>query len=143
MIKRIKPDINTKFHIDMAWWQKSRRNLRRFLYDAYCSECKDHSGDLNGTEELDYVNPRTGEVRRMSMLWGRLVAHCSEQDDYITLDTPLTVAMFRTLLANGNEPLSPVELCERIGKSDPETVLRVLSGRTIYYGIMPVDENAG
>jgi hypothetical protein len=57
--------------------------------------------------------------------------------DYITDSTPLTNAVFRTFLANGNEPLTPVELGTLLNRP-PSTILRVLGRGRIYDGIKPV-----
>ena len=82
------------------------------------------------------MDPDTAEVRRVDALWGRVITCCSQQPDFITPTTPLSEAIFRALLAGGNTPLSPREMHERIGKSDPETILRLLSTGHIGYGIV-------
>jgi len=50
-------------------------------------------------------------------------------------------AIFRVFLANGNEPLSSVELHQILGRRSPEVILRTLAGRKIYKGIRPVRED--
>jgi len=52
----------------------------------------------------------------------------------------LTTAIFRVLIANGNTPLSAVEIHERIGRSDPQTLLRILRAHQMRarYGIKPI-----
>ena len=53
--------------------------------------------------------------------------------------TPLTTAIFRVFLANGNEPLTPVELAEELGRP-ADTILRTIGGFQVYHGIKPVPE---
>lgn len=133
-----RPSTDTRFHIDAAWWEHVGRDFRVYLHSALCPVCQ---GELeptnNSLETVDYVDLQTGEVRQLNELWARLLSHCSQQPSYIDSHTPLTAAIFRTLLASGNRPMTPKELQRRIGKSDPRTILRILSGRP-HFGIVPV-----
>jgi hypothetical protein len=86
-------------------------------------------------EETDWVDPETGEVRRVDALQQAL-RRASEDPQYITQQTPLIEAIFRVFLANGNKPLSAMELGERIGRQ-PMTILRTISGPRVYQGIRP------
>ena len=52
------------------------------------------------------------------------------------LADPLVHAVFRVFLADGNTPLSPTELAERLGRPAP-TILRTLSTPRVYKGIRP------
>lgn len=134
-----RPTVETKFHIEPAWWEHIGRDFRLYLHGALCSACqKELSPTADSLESVDYVDPQTGEVRRLNELWARLLSHCSRQAEYVELNTPLTTAIFRTLLASGNRPMTPKELHRRIGKSDPHTILRILAGRT-HYGIVPAE----
>jgi hypothetical protein len=56
--------------------------------------------------------------------------------DYVADDMPLTDAVFRVFLANGNAPLSSLELAVKIRKP-PERILRVLGHGVVYEGIRP------
>jgi hypothetical protein len=49
---------------------------------------------------------------------------------------PLTDAVFRVFLSNGNEPLSARELAAKI-RRPPERILRVLGHGIVYEGIRP------
>lgn len=132
-----RPTVETKFHIDPAWWQHANRDLRVYLYSALCPACQEELTPTdNKLKTVDYVDQQTGEVRRLNELWARLLSHCSQQPGYVQTNTPLTAAIFRTLLASGNRPMSPKELQRRIGKSDPQTILRILAGPS-HYGIVP------
>jgi len=138
MVRWIKPDLETKFHIDFDWWEKEGRDLRVYLQSHLCPECKVIYANHRGTAEVDWIDSNTAEVMRVDALWQSLRTHCSQRPDFITENTPLTDAVFRAFLANGNEPLSVVELHEILGRHTVETILRTLGSRKIYKGIRPV-----
>jgi hypothetical protein len=138
MGKWIKPDINTKFHIDFEWWRKKGRNFRVHLRSHLCPKCQAVYANHLEVEEVDWIDPETAEVTKVDGLWQCLRTHCSELPDYITDKTALTTSVFRLLLANGNTPLSPFELHRILGRKTPETILRILSGRRTYEGIKPI-----
>jgi hypothetical protein len=138
MVKWIKPDLETKFHIDFDWWERKGRDLRVYLQSHLCPECKVIYTNHRGSEEVDWIDPETAEVTRVDALWQSLRTHCSQKPDFITENTPLTDAVFRVFLTNGNTPLSATELHELLGRHTAETILRTLGGRKIYKGIKPV-----
>ena len=138
MARWIKPDLETKFHIDFDWWKRKGRDLRVYLQSHLCPDCKVIYTNHRGSTEVDWIDPDTAEVTRVDALWQSLRTHCSERPDFITENTPLTDAVFRAFLANGNTPLSATELHEILGGRTPETILRTLGGRKIYKGIRPV-----
>jgi hypothetical protein len=138
MGKWIKPDINTKFHIDFGWWRKKGRDFRVHLRSHLCHECQAVYINHLEVEEVDWIDSETAEVTKVDGLWQCLRTHCSQLPDYITEKTALTTSVFRLFLANGNTPLSPVDLYRILGKQTPEIILRTLSGRKIYGGIKPV-----
>jgi hypothetical protein len=132
----VKPTLDTHFHIDYAWWERQRRELRVYLQSHLCPEHRAIFEGQDLAEEIDWVDPRTAEVTRVDGLQHTLRTHCSQQADYITEHTALVDAVFRVFLANGNHPLTPKELGLQIGRS-AETILRTLSGPTVYKGIRP------
>ena len=138
MGKWIKPDINTKFHIDFEWWSKKDRDFRVPLRSHLSPECQAIYTKHLEAEEVDWIDPETAEVTKVDGLWQCLRTHCSYLPEYITEKTALTTSIFRLFLANGNTPLSPVELHRILGKPTPEIILRTLSGRKIYGGIKPI-----
>ena len=87
---------------------------------------------------MDWIDPMTAEVKQVDVLWESIRSHCSKQLNYISETTPLATAVLRVLVANDNSPLSPKELYQRIGRSSPEVVLRLLTAGQVYYGIAPV-----
>ena len=136
--RRIKPTPETKFHIDYDWWEREGRELRVYLLSHLSSEQRElfasqTSGDV---EEVDWIDPKTAEVRRIDPLQ-RALQEASQQEDFITTHTSLVDAVFRVFLANGNTPLTPIELGETIERP-PMTILRTLAGRNVYKGLRPV-----
>jgi len=137
MVRWIKPNLETKFHIDFDWWEREGRDLRVYLQSHLCPECKVIYTNHRGSEEVDWIDLKTAEVTRVDALWQSLRTHCSQRSDFITEGTPLTDAAFRAFLANDNAPLSAIELHEILGGRTAKTILRTLGGRKIYKGIRP------
>lgn len=136
--RRIKPTLETKFHIDYDWWDREGRELRVYLLSHLGSEQRELFASQTSAEaeEIDWIDPETAEVRKIDPLQ-RALQDASQQEDFITSHTSLVDAVFRVFLANGNSPLTPVELGERIGRP-PMTILRTLAGRNVYKGLRPV-----
>lgn len=135
-----KPTLDTKFHIDFDWWAEKGRNFRVYLLSHLCPECRSRYQEYasyRDAELIDWVDADTAEVTQVDGLWHSLRTCCSLKPDYINELTPLTTAVFRTFLANGNQPLSSAELAERLHRP-AETVLRTIGGSQIYDGIKPV-----
>jgi hypothetical protein len=138
-LKQSRSTVETQFHIDLNWWEQQRRNFRVELLNHLCEGCREGFTSHRGTEIIDWVDPETAEVRQVDGLWHSLRTCCSQKGDFVSPDTSLATAVFRLFLANGNEPLSALELWQRLARRDPDTILRLLiKGRT-YYGIEVVD----
>ncbi len=133
----VKPTMNTQFHIDYDWWEQSGKEFRlvlRQLCEEYGAEkIPDDAQDVM----IDWVDPVTAQVVRVTPLMYIVLTQCSQHPEYITDRTSLVEAVFRALLASGNRPMTPIELAERTGRP-AETILRTLSGRSVYKGIRPV-----
>ncbi len=136
----VKPKRTTKFHIDADWWEETGQNFRVHLLSHLCSDCHEQYKDYHEAELIDWVDAVTAEVSQVDGLWHSLRVCCSTKPDYINELTPLTTAVFRTFLANGNEPLTPVELGEHLGRP-ASTILRTIGGFRVYHGIKPVAED--
>jgi hypothetical protein len=135
----IKPTLKTKFHIDFDWWERESREFRVYLASHLCPEHKAAFADVDNTDVVDVVDPETAEVRKEDSIQHLLRSHCSKQPDFITPHTSLVDAVFRVFIANGNQPLSPEELADRIGRAgQANTILRTLSGGRVYKGLRPV-----
>lgn len=137
-MKALRVTVDTKFHIDLRWWERQRRDIRILMRDLLCAECRETVGSLSESRTVDVVDPDTAEVTQVDVIWEAIRACCSSRPDYITMDTPLLDSIFRVFVANGNKPLSVRELYARLDKTPPETMLRVLTKGQVYLGIRPV-----
>ena len=137
-LSRFRPTLDTKFHIDHEWWGKSGRDFRLYLRDQLCEECRDRFANHLNTENVDWVDPDTGEVRRTDALRECLRTRCANDPEYINERLSLTTACFRVFLANNNTPLSPNELNQLLPWKAPDSILRTIAGDQVYLGIRPV-----
>jgi len=138
----IKPNPDTPYHIDFDWWNKADRDLRVYLRSHLCAVHREMYAESLANTTIDWVDPQIAEVKPMDGILYQLRLHCSQQPDYITDQTSVVDAVFRVFLVNDNQPMSPRELGERIGKN-AELILKTISGKTIYKGLRPVAESAG
>ena len=131
----VKPTLETPFHIDFAWWKQNDNNWRIHLQSCLCAEHQVAISTMD-SDTIDWVDPVTAEVAEVDALQHLLISHCSKETGFITDFTTLVDAVFRAFLANGNVPLSPVQLETAIHKP-AITILRTLSGPKVYKGIRP------
>jgi hypothetical protein len=134
-----RPDTKTLFHIDLKWFELNGRDLREAMHEALCDECRARYPSYADVRVVDRVNPQTGEVTRADALWESIVDHCSLRPAFITPATPLTAAIFRALLANGNQPMSSEQLQKRAGKGSAMAILKLLMGSEIENGVVPFE----
>jgi hypothetical protein len=132
-----RPSLETKFHIDYEWWSNAGRDIRVAVRGQLCSECRDRYPDHRNTEAVDWVDPETAEVVRGDALLQCLRSECARKPDFIGRTNPLVTNVFRIFLLNGNQSLTSVELNEQISWASPETILRTLSGGSVYMGLRP------
>ena len=52
------------------------------------------------------------EDAKPAALIKQITGHCKDTSDYLLPDTPIKEAIFRVLLSNGNEPLTPEEVSQ-------------------------------
>jgi hypothetical protein len=128
----------TKFHIDFTWWEKQNKDIRVFMRDLLCPESRAAVEASPPDQLIDVVDSETAEVSQLDPVWEAIRACCSQRPDYITADSPLLDSIFRTFLANGNKPLSVLELHQRLDRKPPEIILRLLTKGQVYMGIRPV-----
>jgi hypothetical protein len=132
----VKPTLQTKFHIDFDWWGQNDNDWRVHLRSLLCATHQQAFSEAAGDEMIDWVDLETAEVQRVNGLRNALISHCAKQEGFITDHTTMVDAVFRVFLANGNVPLTPVDLAERLGRP-PEMILRTLSGGHVYLGLRP------
>lgn len=133
---RVRPTLETRFHIDYDWWKRDERDLRMYLISHLAPERQELFRDPEQDEQVDWVDPETAEVRRIDALQRELQT-AAQSEDFITSQTSLVDAVFRLFLANGNTPLTPVEIGEELGRP-PQMILKTLAGGRVYKGIRPV-----
>ena len=138
IVNLLRPTTETKFRIDMDWWEEQGRNLRFHVHSRLCPECKELYSSYENVGDVDWVDDQTAEVTRVDALRHTLRTCCSTKPGYITEEMPFAEAIFRLFLANGNAPLTPTELHEMLNRRPPRTILRMLTGARVYSGIKPI-----
>ena len=133
----VKPNLSTRFHIDYDWWESNDRDWRVYLKSYLCPEHQERYANHSENDLVDWVDPDTAEVQQLDGVQHILISHCARQAGFITDRTALVDAVFRLFLANGNTPLSCLELSERLGKP-ADTILRVMAGMRVYKGLRPI-----
>lgn len=134
----VKPTAETRFQIDYTWWERSGHELKLYLAEHLCDYHREMYPQLADDDNIvDWIDPVTGRVFSLDRLTYTLLHHCRTEADYVSERISLVDAVFRTLIAAGNRPMTPTELAKRTGRS-AETILRTLSGRTVYKGIRPI-----
>ena len=132
-----RPTLDTKFHIDFDWWDKSNLDLKTYLFSRL--EIGDESAVEQGVDFVDLVDGETGEVRRVEGFQYALQAYFAQLPDDFAKQTSLVDAIFYVLLANANKPMTVRELSEKVGRQ-PEVILKTVGGPKIYQGIRPIFE---
>jgi hypothetical protein len=132
----IKPNTKTPFHIDFDWWRENERDWHVFLRSLLCVEHQDAFTDVEEGQVIDWVDEKTAEVRPVDGVQHALISHCALQADFTNSRTALVEAVFRIFLANGNVPMSPEDISQRLNRP-ADTILRTLTGARIYRGLRP------
>ncbi|MCX6054584.1 MAG: hypothetical protein NTZ74_06690 [Chloroflexi bacterium] len=132
----IRPTVETPYHIDFDWWKEHDSNWHVFLFSCLCPEHQAAFQHEPVETKIDWVDPFSGEVREVDGLQTTLMNHCVLEPGFLTANTAMIDAIFRVFLSNGNHPMCPLELSDKIGKS-ADIILRTLSGLQVYKGIRP------
>ncbi len=140
-IKWTRPSLDTNFHIDYDWWRISGMDIRVAVRGQLCSDCQQRFPDHRNTESVDWVDPETAEVVQADALLQCLRSECARKPDFISRNNPLVTNVFRLLLLNNNQPMTPRQIHEQIPWQDADTVLRTLSSGRVYMGIRPSFED--
>lgn len=129
---------DTKFHIDFDWWDRSGLDLKAYLYSRLDIPKEQFSEDMKH-DEVDIVDPETGEVRRVDGFQFLMQAYLNQVTDSFLGKSSLVDAVFFVLLANANQPMRVADIARKVQRPT-DVVLKMLSGRQIYQGIRPVYE---
>lgn len=135
IIKRATAD--TYFYIDYDWWESSHLDLKTYLYTRM-SHMPNMEIDFDA-EEVDLVDPKTAEVRRVDGFQYMVQIYFSQLPDDFMASASLVDAVFSVLLANGNRPMLASEIAERVNRS-PDVIVRTFAGPRVYQGIRPVQD---
>lgn len=136
-----RPTLDTPFRIDWDWWKEHENNYRFYLYEQLCDACRQRFTVDEDAVAVDWIDPDTAEVTQNADAWLIcLTKHCAQDPNYISMNLPLAAAIFRVLVVNNNKPLTPRQLQERLPWRDARTILRVIGGRRVHYGIRPVND---
>ena len=133
----LKPTVQSPFHIDFEWWANNDRDWNVFLRSLLCADHQRLLADMPEDLRIDSVDPTTAEVHQVDGIRHALMTHCALQPEFVDEHTTVVEAVFRLLLVNGNQPMTPVELSKKLGRP-ADTILRTLAGTRVYRGLRPV-----
>ena len=118
-----------KWTIDLNWLKTNKRSFSTLAGDKLCTKCRKK------------LKADTGEVKPADLLKA-IQSCCSKNNDFITPALPFHESIFRVFLANGNKPMTLVELSEQLvkrrGADGSRTTVAFLSRlmqNDDYYGI--------
>jgi hypothetical protein len=133
----IKPTLQTPFHIDFDWWQKNERDWHVYLRSLLCHDHQEAFANIQQGETIDWVDPKTAEVKPVDGIQHALMSHCARRPEFVTEQTALVEAVFRLFLTNENMPMTAEELGSLLNRP-ATTILRTLSGPRVYKGLRPL-----
>ncbi|MFZ3070334.1 MAG: hypothetical protein WA110_04335 [Anaerolineaceae bacterium] len=133
----LKPSLKTKFRVDFDWWRSQDRNWRVYLQSFLCEEHQKLFASYSYTDQIDLIDPQTGEVSQVDALLYTLNNHCAKQPGFVSGNSALVDSIFKIFLVNKNQPLTAVELSTMLGRP-AETILRTIGTGKVYKGIRPV-----
>jgi hypothetical protein len=136
----IKPKLTSPFKIDFDWWMKHDRDWRVYLRSFLCEEHQEMFEELENDEVIDWVDPKTAEVKQVDGMQHMLISHCAQQEGFLDQRRALVDSVFRLLLSRGNQPMTPEEMGDILNRP-ASTILRTISGIRVYKGIRPISED--
>ncbi|MCA9922034.1 MAG: hypothetical protein KC419_09850 [Anaerolineales bacterium] len=128
---------STKFYVDYDWWDKSQLDLKTYLFSRLAIE--DDSALDTSSEEVDLVDPDTGEIHRVDGFQYVVQTYFNQLPEDFATRTSLVDAVFCVLLANANRPMSAEDIAKKVKRS-ADVVLKTIGGPRIYQGIRPILE---
>ena len=136
--RQLKPTIDSKFHIDYAWWENQERELDVYLMSFLPESRRKFIEEQSELEVIDHIDPQTAEVTQVNP-FEQAIRETQEEIDLTR--TSLVDAVFRVFLMNNNTPLNVKELSKIIDRP-PQTILRTIaSPNRIYRGIRVYTED--
>jgi hypothetical protein len=132
----VKPTVETPFHIDFDWWRANDRNWHLALEGLLCPDHQAAYANVPEGQLIDWIDPQTAEVRQLDGVQNTLITHCARQEGFLDAHTALVEAVFRLLLANGNAPLTAMDLGARLQRP-ADMILKTIAGPRVYKGLRP------
>lgn len=129
----VSPD--TRFYIDYNWWDTAKLDLKGFILSRL--QLQNENLTANDMNEVDLVNPQTGEVQRVDGFQFMMQTYFSELTDEFISRSSLVDAVFCILLANANQPMTGQEIGAKV-RRDPQVIVKTFGGAQVYHGIRPV-----
>ena len=126
-----------EYFIDPATAEKLQRSLAVLVSSRQCYMCQQGLAE----DEIVALDPQD--------FIDQISAHCSQEQDFLLPDTPMQEAVFRVLLAGGNEPKDAESIGMALAEkwamtpfprdSSPRVIQRLLDN-SAYYCITPVPD---
>ena len=127
------------YFVSLAAAEDKRRSLPLIVYNRQCWTCR---------REMAIEQAVSASAQRFVDV---IVEHCSQQPDYLPPDTPVKEAIFRVLLAGGNERMTAERISDELSRkwamthfpkpTSPRVIRRLLESARDYYCI--VSSNSG
>lgn len=135
-----RPTVNSYFHVDWDWFRRNKLGIKSLVHNQLCPQCLREFSEGVEVQDVDYIDPETGEVFKINNLWEAILAHCQWQPNYLDNNMPLNQRILRVFLASNNEPMTVKALARELGLYDPNFLLRVLMASGVQNGVVPVRE---
>ncbi len=133
----VKPTLQTRFHIDFGWWEREGRDFRVDVMAHLRPEQQAAFANYQGGELVDAIDPETAEVTKVDKMQYILRSLGAAGNEFVAEHSSLVDAVFHIFITNGNLPLTPEEIGERINRP-AQTILRTIGGGRVYKGIRPM-----
>ena len=138
--KMMQPNLETSFQVDWEWFELRNIDVNSVVRNQLSYKWRQRFENGLQIKEVDYINPDTGEVSRMTNMHEVILSECQWEPDYITRDMPLLQSILRLFLANHNQPMTVAEIARRLERHDSQAILKVLTVGEIKNGILPIIE---
>lgn len=140
-----------RYYVDLTWHQRKGRSFAALMESRLCPACRARLG-TEVEERITTVKGKGEVVQEVHLVpfpsnpIAQVRDCCSKSKDYIRPYMPLQEAIFRGILANGNQPLDADEICqqlewmgfgERTRFLSPASVQRLLENDN-FYGFVAV-----
>jgi hypothetical protein len=125
-------ELEARYHIDFEWYQENSRSFAALAESRLCPECQS--------------KPKKKATKSDQGLLKVIGQCCAQKPDFTTPSMPILESVFRLFLANGNEPLSVIDISQQMRQAraesfvpGPEVLGRILRDES-FYGLRCLDE---